>query len=206
MPNNAGPAGFTGEIWMWGALFIFNAIAFEVRMNRNLFVSALVFIACFSITPHLPAQEPLDGRNRIFRDDLLDNLAGDWKLTRKIRGQSVENSVKVEWVLNHQFLRLHMKDASSPPNYEAMIFIGYDNTSERYVVHWIDVFGGRFSETLGYGKRSGQSIKFIFEYPDGPFHNTFTWQPETKTWIFLMEHKDRTGKWGVFAEDMLRRP
>lgn len=42
-----------------------------------------------------------------------------------------------------------MKDVSSPPNYEAMVFIGYDNTSERYVVHWIDVFGGRFSETLG---------------------------------------------------------
>jgi hypothetical protein len=41
--------------------------------------------------------------------------------------------------------------------------------SERYVAHWIDVFGGRFSETLGYGKRAGDEIDFIFEYPDGPF-------------------------------------
>jgi hypothetical protein len=24
-------------------------------------------------------------------------------------------------------------------------------------------------------QRSGNSIKFVFEYPDGPFHNTFTW-------------------------------
>ena len=63
----------------------------------------------------------------------------------------MENSVKAEWVLNHQFLLVHIKDGSSPPIYEAMVFIGYDNTSERCVAHWIDVFGGRFSETLGYG-------------------------------------------------------
>jgi hypothetical protein len=98
-----------------------------------------------------------------------------------------------------------MKDVSTPPNYEAMVFIGYDNTSERYVAHWIDVFGGRFSETLGYGTRSGNSIKFVFEYPDGPFHNTLTWNPGTKTWGFLMQQKDKTGKWKIFAEDSLRR-
>ncbi len=177
-------------------------------MTRKLVLSGNVLLACLSAAQvtHLQAQEPLDGRSRIFRDELLDNLVGDWKLTRKIRGQSVENTAKAEWVLNHQFLLVHMKDVSSPPNYEAMIFIGYDNTSERYVAHWIDVFGGRFSETLGYGKRSGNSIKFVFEYPDGPFHNTFTWTSETKKWVFLMEHKDQTGKWGVFAEDTLRRP
>jgi hypothetical protein len=54
---------------------------------------------------NLVAQEPLDGPNRIFRGELLDNLAGDWKLTRKIREQTVENSVKAEWVFNHQPMR-----------------------------------------------------------------------------------------------------
>ena len=49
-----------------------------------------------------------------------------------------------------------------------MIFIGYDNTSERYVVHWLDNFGGRFSETLGYGLRSGNSIKFVSSTPTVP--------------------------------------
>ena len=177
-------------------------------MIRRVFLCSIVFITCAAAisAPRISAQEPLDGRNRVFRDDLLENLAGDWKLTRKIRGQSVENTVKVEWVLNHQFLLVHMKDVNRPPVYEAMVFIGYDNTSERYVAHWIDVFGGRFSETLGYGKRSGNAIKFIFEYPDGPFHNTFTWNPETKGWVFLMEHKDQASKWSVFAEDTLRRP
>jgi hypothetical protein len=82
----------------------------------------------FADARQLTAQETLDGRNRVFRDELLDNLVGDWKLTRKIRGQSVENSVRAEWTLNHQFLLVHMKDVSNPPSYEAMVFIGYDNT------------------------------------------------------------------------------
>ncbi|MDQ3748975.1 MAG: DUF1579 domain-containing protein [Acidobacteriota bacterium] len=177
-------------------------------MRKLIFYSIVVlaFFASVATTNRLVAQEPLDGRNRIFRDELLENLTGDWKLTHKIRGQSVENTAQADWALNHQFLRLHMKDVRTPANYEAMIFIGYDNTSERYVAHWIDVFGGRFSETLGYGTRSGNAIKFVFENPDGPFHNTLTWNPETKMWTFLMQSKDKTGKWQVFAEDSLRRP
>jgi hypothetical protein len=64
----------------------------------------------------------------------------------------------------------------------------------------IDIFGGRFSETLGYGTRAGHSIKFTFEYPDGPFHNTFLWNPEPKSWHFLLEQKDAAGKWKTFAD------
>ena len=175
-------------------------------MRKVFFCIALLSSFVLGDVRHLGAQEPFDGRNRIFRDELLDNLVGDWKLTRKMKAQSVENRVKAEWALNHQFLLVHMKDVATPSNYEAMVFIGYDNTSERYVAHWIDVFGGRFSETLGYGKRTGNAIQFVFEYPDGPFHNTFTWNQESKTWIFLMEQKDQAGKWKVFAEDRLVRP
>jgi len=176
-------------------------------IKRVILTFALAFVCLGSIvTNHAWGQEPLDGRNRIFRDELLDKLVGSWKVTRKIRGQTVENSLRAEWVLNHQFLLVHMKDVANPPAYEAMVFIGYDNTSERYVVHWLDNFGGRFSETLGYGQRSGNSIKFVFEYPDGPFHNTFTWNEKTRGWNFLAQSKDKTGKWVVFAEDTLSQP
>lgn len=170
------------------------------------FAATLTLVICAAAAPLAAAQEPLDGENRIFKDELLENLVGDWKLSRKMFGKLGENTVKVDWVLNHQFLRIHMKDVATPSQYEAMVFIGYDNMSERYVAHWIDVFGGRFSETLGYGKRDGNSIKFVFEYPDGPFHNTFTWNPSDKTWRFLGEQKNKEGKWSVFAEDQLRRP
>jgi len=171
------------------------------------FILAAVTVFCLGLGPvtiHSSSQDPLDGPNRIFRDDLLDKLVGNWKLTRKIRGRTVENSVRAEWVLNHQFLLVHMKDTAVPATYEAMVFIGYDNTSDRYVVHWLDQFGGRFSETLGYGTRSGNSIKFVFEYPDGPFHNTFTWDEKAAGWNFLLQTKNKTGNWVVFAEDTLR--
>lgn len=171
-----------------------------------IFLFALVIVTGPVTTDRATAQSQLDGRDKIFRDELLENLVGDWKLTRKIRGKVVETTAKVEWVLNHQFLRIHMMDDPNPPVYEAMVFIGYDNASERYVAHWLDNFGGRFSETLGYGTRNGTAIKFVFEYPDGPFQNTFTWNTAAKEWTFLGQQKDESGKWSVFAEDTLRRP
>jgi hypothetical protein len=176
------------------------------RATRFLLTGALMIVSLSLSGTFVRAQEPLDGPHRPFKDELLENLAGDWKLARQIRGQTLENTVQVDWVLNHQFLRIHMKDVATPARYEAMVFVGYDNTSDRYVAHWIDVFGGRFSETLGYGKRDGNSIKFVFEYPDGPFHNTFSWNAAGKTWTFLMEQKNKEGKWTTFATDTLRRP
>jgi hypothetical protein len=155
----------------------------------------------------VPSPPPvLDGRERPVHDALLDSLAGDWHVTRIIRGRTVETTVQAEWVLRHQFLRLHYQDAATPSTYEAMVFIGYDNASERYVTHWLDVFGGRFSETLGYGVRDGSSIRFVFEYPDGPFINTFTFDPATRSWTSAMRTKDPRGHWVPFAEDRFRRP
>ncbi|HSB10368.1 MAG TPA: hypothetical protein VLM38_12845, partial [Blastocatellia bacterium] len=119
--------------------------------------------------------------------------------------RAVQYNIHADWSLNHQFLELHLKDAGTPSAYEARVFIGYDNASERYVAHWIDVFGGRWSETLGFGARSGNAVKFVFEYPDGPFHTTFTWNPDTSTWNLLMQQKDKSGKWNVFGEQVLRK-
>ena len=175
-------------------------------MKRKWSITILLFLTYFGLaTNRVWAQQLVDGRNRILHDELLDNLVGDWKITRKFKTRKVENMATAEWVLNHQFLLIHMKDANSPPQYEANIYIGYDNTGDRYVAHWIDVFGGRFSETLGFGVRSGNNVKFVFEYPDGPFLNTFTWSPEKKSWTFLMQQKDPSGKWALFAEDTLVR-
>ena len=154
-------------------------------------------------------QEPLDGPHRIFQDELLDNLVGNWKPTGEMMGRPFEQDCRAGWLLNHQLLRLHDKDAqvsaAGKPPYEAMMLIGRDNTSERYVVHLLDIFGGRASEPLGSSTRSKNSIQFRFEYPDGPFHNTFTGNPDTKTWNSLLEQKDKTGKCAVFADKRLRR-
>jgi hypothetical protein len=141
-----------------------------------------------------------------WRDDLVDHLSGAWKVTGQVMGREAHHEVDAEWVLNHQFLKIHEKTAAGAPasehRYEAIWFLGYDTVSERYVLHLIDIFGGRFSETLGSGTRNGNEIRFVFEYPDGPFHTTFRWSPEHEAWQWLLEQKDKDkdGKWGVFAD------
>jgi hypothetical protein len=146
-----------------------------------------------------------NGAKQTFNDDLIENLVSDWKITRKIRGKEVKNRAAASWVLNHQFLELHMKDVAEPPTYEAIVLIGYDHVGPGYVAHWCDTYGGGFS-AMGRGKRSGHSIEFQFQYPDGPFYNTFTWDPEAKGWTFRMESQRKDGKRALFAVDTLRRP
>jgi len=144
-----------------------------------------------------------------WRDDLADHLTGTWKIDGQVLGREAHHEVNAEWVLNHQFLRIHEKTAATAPasenRYEAFWFLGYDPVSERYVLHLLDIFGGRFSETLGYGTRNGNEIRFVFEYPDGPFHTAFRWFPEKSTWQWLLEQKDKDGKWTTFADFKLTR-
>jgi hypothetical protein len=153
-----------------------------------------------------PTQETprVDGPEVRFEDALLEQMTGNWKLSRKIGQRLEENDAHVEWILNHQFLQIHMKDSKTPPAYEALVQIGYDHENERYVVYWLDTFGGKFSEK-GFGTRVAQSIRFVFHYPDGLLHNTFTWDADHQTWRSLIEQQDEQGQWSVFAEDSFQR-
>lgn len=146
----------------------------------------------------------IDGPRGRFDDDLISNLEGRWKISRQIRGTTVENSANAAWVLNHQFLQLHMKDVASPPKYEAIVLIGYIYSDKQYVAHWTDNFGARFS-AMAKGTRTGNSIEFRFEYLDGPFFNTFTWYPERKEWVLRMESQAPSGSRQPFATDTLSR-
>ena len=153
----------------------------------------------------LPAAEPqVDGPRARFDDDLIARLEGRWRLTRQIRGTEVQNTVSAGWVLNHQFMRLHMKDMRDPPAYEAIVLIGYVHASAEYVAHWTDPYGGKFS-AVGRARRDGNSIPFRFDYPDGPFFNTFTWEPDTGRWVFRLESQDADGRRRPFATDTLVR-
>ena len=144
-----------------------------------------------------------------WRDALVDHMSGTWQLEGQVMGHAAHHDVETEWVLNHEFLHIHEKTSAAAPSsehrYEASWFLGYDSVSERYVLHLLDVFGARYSETLGYGVRAGNEIRFVFEYPDGPFHTTYRWSPEKDTWQWLMEQKDKDGKWTKFADLKLTR-
>lgn len=170
------------------------------RFRMRAMLAALMLLAMMPAA----AQEPADGPNRSFRDPFIDNLVGEWRLVRQIRGRDIESSVSADWVLNHQFLRIHMKDVADPPTYEALVYIGYQHADQRYVVHWLDVYGGKFS-AIGHGKRVGDTIAFVFQYDEGPFYNTFKWDARTESWTFTMEASGKDGKREPFAVDTLRR-
>jgi hypothetical protein len=168
-------------------------------MKHKLLGLAILVLGMQTFSVAQEQTPPSDGRQHTFQDALLDQITGRWKLSGTIRGKNVEHTVEAQWVLNHQFLQVFEKDLATTPAYEANIMIGYDNLSERYVAHWLDVFGGRFSETLGYGTRSGDQIEFIFEYPDGPFRTLFRWIADKKQWQWQMRTKNNSGKWVEFS-------
>ena len=162
-------------------------------------VPSLVFLGVLVFSQIASAQVPQD-----WRDPLVDHLSGTWKVEGNVMGREAHHELQAEWVLNHQFLRMHEKTAASAAKdehaYEAWWFLGYDAVSERYVLHLMDIFGARYSESLGYGTREGNEIRFVFEYPDGPFHTTYRWIPGSGTWEWLMEQKRGDGKWSSFAD------
>jgi hypothetical protein len=169
-------------------------------MKASWFLTLIALVFPLSLFAQAPTE---------WRDDLVDHMAGTWKMEGQVMGRDAHHDVHAEWILNHQFLCIQEKTAASAPKtehpYDALWFLGYDPVSERYVLHLIDVFGGRFSETLGYGARDGNQIRFVFEYPDGPFHTTFRWNPDKDTWEWLLEQKDKDGKWSPFADLKLMR-
>jgi len=167
------------------------------------YIRAVLLILTIAPT-HALAQAPPE-----WKDELVDHMSGNWVLSGQVLGREAHHELQAEWLLNHQFLRLHEKTSHDAPaserHYEAIWFLGYDSISDRYVLHLMDIFGTRYSETLGYGARDGNSIRFVFEYPEGPFHTTFSWSPETGSWRWLLEEKNKEGKWANFAEFKLTR-
>jgi hypothetical protein len=164
-------------------------------------LSFLLPVLCF--LPLSAAQAVDDWR------DLPDHMTGSWDLAGQVMGREAHHQVRAEWVLDRQFLSIREETAPDAPKtekrYESLWFLGYDSVSERYVLHLLDVFGGRFSETLGYGTRHGDQIEFVFEYPDGPFRTTYHWNPADNTWQWRMKQKDKEGKWSEFADLRLVR-
>jgi hypothetical protein len=161
-------------------------------------VLSIAFMRLVSAVP-APAQTPAAA------DSLLDRLVGRWHLSGTVQGEKGESHLAAERVLQGKFVRLHMTDPGQPSQYEAMVFLGVDSATSRVVAHWIDVFGAGLSATLGYGTADGNRLVLDFAYPDGPFRDTFTLNPATGRWRFLLESGDGKGGWSTFADYEVRR-
>ncbi len=133
-------------------------------------------------------------------DSFLDNFVGDWRVERNIgkRGMK-ETSVRCEWVLNHQFIEFHYGAADAKPEYEAFVFIGFDDAAKSYVCHWVDVFGAKDS-ALGRGKLDDKLLALEFKFGNGELTNKFTFDSQAKTWTSLIRQIEK-GEWKTFAEE-----
>ena len=169
---------------------------------KKLFGLSIFFVL---ISFNIAGQDTTKCNEKYFNDQLLDKLVGNWDLNGKIGNEPVANNCSAQWVLNHQFIELSLVDTAKIPTYAAKIFIGYDCISERYIVHWIDNYGGRFSETLGYGQLKGNAIEFRFEYSYGPFINKFIFDSKKDTWQLKMTTKNAKGAWVVFGNEFMTR-
>jgi len=88
-----------------------------------------------SLTPFAVAQQPP------LNSPLLDHLGGKWVLEGMIAGKHVTHDVDADWVLDHHYLRVHEtsreKTDKEKPQYEAVIFIGWNEEPKQYACVWL---------------------------------------------------------------------
>jgi hypothetical protein len=162
-----------------------------------------VFIILISISA--PAQQST------FQDPLLDHMIGTWVLQGTIDRKATTHDVVVEWVLGHQYVQFHEvsreKDAKGQAEYEAIVFIGWDQPSSQYACLWLDTTGGGglTGQAIAHAKRDGDKIPFLFKGADGSlFHTTFAYDKSSDTWQWLMDGEEG-GKLQPFARVKLAR-
>ena len=129
------------------------------------------------------------GQQPTLASPLLDHLAGHWVLRGNIAGKQTTHDV--------QYLRLHEvsqeQDAKGQPQYEAMIFIGWNQTPKTYTCVWLDVYGGASVASLGVAEPAENELPFIFRDEKGEvsFHNDFVYNPTADTWEWRMDNIDK---------------
>ncbi len=170
-------------------------------MRKTLWVLVLVCLVSIPASAQAPP----------FQDPLLDRLIGTWVLRGTIGGAETTHDIDVDWVLGHQYVRLHEvsreKDARGRSAYEAIVFIGWDQPSAAYACLWLDSTGGGGlkGQAIGYAKRVGDEIPFLFHGGDGSvFHTTFAYRPASDSWEWLMDAEEG-GKLQPFARVRLTR-
>jgi hypothetical protein len=174
-------------------------------MKGNLAILALLLMASFSALAHGPVP----------KDPLLDRLSGTWILQGTIAGHETTHDIESEWVLNHEYLRLHEtsreKNAQGQPAYEAIIIIEWDESSNQYKCLWLDsTGGGGLSAPIALGKRGNDEITFLFREKDKGedketgVHTTFAYSKTADTWSWLIDNEE-AGKRTPFARVKLTR-
>ena len=123
---------------------------------------------------------------------LLEQLVGRWVLRGTIARQSVVHDVQADWVLDHKYVRIHeisrSKGADGKPEYEAMVFVTWNNSSQQYSCGWLDILGGLTIESIGVASPKQTELPFIFKNEKGEV---------TLTNVFVYNGKDHSWAWRI---------
>ena len=119
---------------------------------------------------------------------LLDHLAGKWVMQGTVGKQAETHDFDAEWALQHHYLRFHEtsrdKNEKGEPNYDATVFIGWNDKIKQYACVWLDVYGGLTVESIGVAIPKENELAFVFTNEQGEksFTNTFIYDAKSNTW------------------------
>jgi hypothetical protein len=119
---------------------------------------------------------------------LLDHLSGKWLLQGTVGKQPTTHDFDAEWVIQHHYLRFREvsreRNDKGEPQYEATVFIGWNEKTKQYACVWLDVYGGLTTESIGRATPKENQLAFVFtdEHGETSFTNTFIYDPKTNTW------------------------
>jgi hypothetical protein len=96
-----------------------------------------------------------------------------------------------------------------------MLMVGYDATSKNYVLHLLNIRGGRDARGIAFGRRTGNEISFAYYDIAPPGVNSaaptiadtaprpgvrFTWEPDVKTWHLVFGSHNAKGDWQTVTD------
>lgn len=139
------------------------------------------------------------------RPAILKALDGNWIMSGDVMGRPATYSMVAAPALQGTFTEMRMKDVQVPAKYEAVVFLGYDADSQSVIAHWMDSFGAKSSIPHASGRITENTVQFIFPYQSGQFRDTFIYDSETSTWVFLLESAQPDGSWKHFARYIVKR-
>ena len=144
---------------------------------KQILIVALTCAAAIATAQQAPTNSPL-----------LDHLAGKWLMEGTVGKQPVLHDLDAEWVLQHHYLRFREvsreKNDKGESQYDATVFIGWNEKTKQYACVWLDVYGGLTSESIGVATAKENEIDFTFTNEQGEksFTNSFIYDPKANTW------------------------
>jgi len=76
------------------------------------------------------------------------------------------------------------------PQYDATIYIAWNETTKDYACVWLDVYGGLNATSIGVASPKEDELLFVFKDEKGEvsFKNDFVYDTKTSTWEWRMDN------------------